>query len=121
MNASLLRDPVCGMTVKLDTQHQLQHDGRPYYFCSASCKSKFVADPIKFVGEAREKTKVVNAENAVTVAMPALRAIYTCPMHPEIRQDLPGSCPKCGMTLELVLPTLKADDNSELTSFQRRF
>ena len=52
---------------------------------------------------------------------PAVRAIYTCPMHPEIRQDHPGSCPKCGMTLELVVPTLEADDNSELTSFQRRF
>ena len=122
MNTDPLRDPVCGMTVKLDTPHQLQHDGRPYYFCSAGCKFKFVADPIKYVGEALEIAAPVHATATVAATdSPAVRAIYTCPMHPEIRQDHPGNCPICGMTLEPVLPTLEADDDSELSSFQRRF
>ena len=109
------------MTVKPDSPHQVQHDGRPFYFCSAGCKARFVADPIKYVGEAREKTEPTTAENTVAAVVPAARAIYTCPMHPEIRQDHPGNCPKCGMTLELVVPTLEVDDNTELKSFEHRF
>src|SRR6266498_3616664 len=54
------------------------------------------------------------------VAQPPAGTIYTCPMHPEVRQDHPGSCPKCGMTLEPVMPSLE-DDNSELNDFRRRF
>ncbi len=111
------------MTVKLDTPHQLLHDGRPYYFCSSGCKFSFVADPIKYVGEAREiAAAAFAAPVAVAAKAPsAVRAVYTCPMHPEIRQHHPGDCPICGMTLDLVLPTQEADDDSELKSFQRRF
>ncbi|MDP3858865.1 MAG: heavy metal translocating P-type ATPase [Stagnimonas sp.] len=111
-----LKDPVCGMTVTPASPHLLHHEGQPVYFCSASCKSKFAADP--------EKYRTVPAAAAVTTpaAAPAIAGtIYTCPMHPEVRQDHPGSCPKCGMALEPELPSLDAGEDPELLDFQRRF
>ena len=101
-----LKDPVCGMTVTPESKHQLVHDGRPFYFCSAGCKTKFAADPQKYLSPAPP--------------LPA-GAIYTCPMHPEVRQDRPGTCPKCGMALEPEMPTLDEGENPELTDFRRRF
>ena len=118
-SAMRLRDPVCGMVVKMDSPHQVQHNGRAYYFCSAGCKTKFAADPIKYVGEPQENASPV--QPAAANAALSARAIYTCPMHPEIQQNHPGHCPKCGMALEPVLPTLEEDDNTELKSFQQRF
>jgi Cu+-exporting ATPase len=118
-----LKDPVCGMAVTTESSHHLEHEGRPFYFCSARCQSKFEADPSAYVA----KTAAPPAAPAAPAAFvtpskeePA-GAIYTCPMHPEIRQDHPGNCPKCGMTLELVVPTLDDDENPELGSFTRRF
>jgi Cu+-exporting ATPase len=108
-----LTDPVCGMAVTAASSHHLAHGGRPYYFCSARCQTKFAADPSAHI----PKTAVAGAPSQ---AEPAA-AIYTCPMHPEIRQDHPGNCPKCGMTLEPVVPTLDDDENPELASFSRRF
>ena len=123
-SVQLLKDPVCGMTVTAESQHSLQHEGKPFYFCSAGCKTKFAADPAKYV------TSVPGVPNASTAirdtASPsapeaAARVIYTCPMHPEVRQDHPGTCPKCGMGLEPDTPSLDVEDNHELVDFQRRF
>src|SRR5688572_16804144 len=90
--AAALRDPVCGMTVAEDSQLFVVHEGERYVFCSAGCRSKFSADPGKYLTRAE-------APSAKTVEAPA-GTIYTCPMHPEIEQDHPGDCPKCGMALE---------------------
>ncbi|HRE18160.1 MAG TPA: heavy metal translocating P-type ATPase, partial [Rhodocyclaceae bacterium] len=101
-------DPVCGMTVKPESPHHAEYHGQAYRFCSAKCVAKFTADPNKYLSP--EKAEA-----------PA-GAEYTCPMHPEIRQVGPGSCPKCGMALEPVLPDLEAEeDNSEYLDFRRRF
>lgn len=110
-----LIDPVCGMTVTESSGHTLQHEGRAYYFCSVRCQDKFAANPTQYAG-----SEPAPAQIAPQVASPA-GVIYTCPMHPEVRQDHPGNCPKCGMTLEPVLPTLDEEDNTELRDFQRRF
>ena len=128
-----LKDPVCGMAVTAQSAHHLEHQGRPYYFCSARCQSKFAADPSAYTSAytaklaapdapAGEAAGEAAAAPAVAPSKAALAdAIYTCPMHPEIRQDHPGDCPKCGMTLEPVVPTLDDDENPELVSFTRRF
>ncbi|MEP6971306.1 MAG: heavy metal-binding domain-containing protein, partial [Betaproteobacteria bacterium] len=109
-----LKDPVCGMGVTAQSQHQLEHEGRPFYFCSAQCKTKFAASPAKYVNTAEpEAPAPPDAADA--------GAIYTCPMHPEIRQDHPGNCPKCGMTLEPEMPALDDEENPELVDFKRRF
>ena len=102
-------DPVCGMTVDPHTaKHRAEHHGHPYYFCSAGCRTKFVADPQKYLGE-REPEPVIEG------------AIYTCPMHPEIRQEGPGSCPICGMALEPEMPSADTGPNPELADMTRRF
>jgi Cu+-exporting ATPase len=102
-------DPVCGMTVDPHTaQHRADYQGRPYYFCSAGCRAKFVADPAKYLGE-REPTLVIEG------------AIYTCPMHPEIRQQGPGTCPICGMALEPEIVSAETGPNPELVDMTRRF
>lgn len=106
-----LKDPVCGMTVTAQSDHKLTHEGRTVYFCSAKCQGKFAANPLQYLAPEPP------AETSSAVA----GAIYTCPMHPEIRQDHPGDCPKCGMTLEPLMPDLDDDDNPELRDFQRRF
>ncbi len=110
-HAEPLKDPVCGMTVTEQSPHQLAHEGRHYYFCSATCQGKFAANPLRYLAPLP----------AVVTPPVAAGTIYTCPMHPEIRQDHPGNCPKCGMTLEPLLPELEDDDNPELRDFQRRF
>jgi len=103
-------DPVCGMTVDPHNPKggKADYRGHPYYFCSAGCRTKFVADPGKYLGE-REPEPVVEG------------AVYTCPMHPEIRQDGPGSCPICGMALEPEMPSADTGPNPELVDFTRRF
>src|SRR4051795_3249841 len=107
-----VRDPVCGMAVDPHTTpHRHQHAGRPYYFCSAGCQAKFQADPAKYL-----------APSAMT-ASPAVPAgtIYTCPMHPQIRQIGPGACPICGMALEPELVEATSEPNPELVDMRRRF
>ena len=104
-------DPVCGMSVDpLTAKHVAEHAGETFHFCSAGCRQKFVADPGKYL-------KPAKAEPASAVDTDV---IYTCPMHPEIRQHGPGSCPKCGMALEPLLPTGTADDG-ELRRVRRKF
>ena len=110
-SSMVLKDPVCGMTVTEQSPHTLTHEGRPYYFCSAKCQGKFAADPLQYLAPAAP------ADNPPASA----GTIYTCPMHPEIRQDHPGNCPLCGMTLEPLLPDLGDDENPELRDFERRF
>ena len=111
-----LKDPVCGMTVTAQSSHTLVHAGQPFYFCSAGCKAKFSADPAKYLA------KLTNPAAPASKPEPAVSgAMYTCPMHPEVRQDHPGTCPKCGMALEPEMPTLDDGENPELTDFKRRF
>ncbi|HVR28871.1 MAG TPA: heavy metal translocating P-type ATPase, partial [Thermoanaerobaculia bacterium] len=86
-------DPVCGMTVKPSSPHWHEHQGTRYGFCSAGCLRKFSADPERYLSGDRA------AETTAPPAPPP-SAVYTCPMHPEVRQEGPGSCPKCGMALE---------------------
>ena len=110
-----LKDPVCGMGVTDKSVHRIDVDRQSYYFCSANCRDKFAADPKRYKIPA-----LAVAVGAKSVAATP-GAIYTCPMHPEARQDHPGNCPKCGMTLEPELPTQVNEDNPELRDFSRRF
>ena len=107
-----LRDPVCGMTVSNTSTHQHQYADNSYYFCSAGCKTKFSQNPVSYLQKSEKETPVANGEP---------QAWYTCPMHPEVRQQGPGSCPKCGMALEPEAPSLEEEDNPELGDFNRRF
>jgi Cu+-exporting ATPase len=101
-------DPVCGMTVDPGTaKHKAEHKGHTYYFCSAGCRTKFVATPEKYLDKVEEPV--------------AAGTIYTCPMHPEIRQVGPGSCPICGMALEPVMASADSGPNPELFDMTRRF
>ncbi|HTP84559.1 MAG TPA: heavy metal translocating P-type ATPase [Alphaproteobacteria bacterium] len=107
-------DPVCGMAVNRATaKHKLVHDGAMYYFCSPGCRAKFEADPKRYLD--RDKP---GAESAT--AAPA-GAVYTCPMHPEVRRVGPGSCPICGMALEPEVATADTGPNPELIDMRRRF
>jgi P-type Cu+ transporter len=108
--ASVL-DRVCGMKVDpAKTQHRHGHDGHPYFFCSAGCRSKFIADPQKYLAK----------QGAHAAAAPE-GTIYTCPMHPQIRQVGPGSCPICGMALEPVSVGAETGPSAELIDMTRRF
>jgi Cu+-exporting ATPase len=97
-----VRDPVCGMSVDPHTSlHRATHAGRTQYFCSAGCKTKFEAEPQRYLNPAQ--------------------TIYTCPMHPQVRQVGPGNCPICGMALEPEIASADAGPNPELADFTRRF
>ncbi len=99
------------MPITDQSEHKVEHGGRLFYFCSTRCKTKFIDTPKLYFVDEPAPTTLTAPEGTV----------YTCPMHPEVRQDHPGNCPKCGMTLEPVMPTLEEDDNSELRDFQHRF
>ncbi|HZR70690.1 MAG TPA: heavy metal translocating P-type ATPase [Burkholderiales bacterium] len=104
-------DPVCGMTVDVArARHTHVHEGSTWYFCSARCREKFIADPQRYAAPAPR----------APVAAGAPDAIYTCPMHPEVRQAGPGTCPICGMALEPVVAAADAAPNPELTDMTRR-
>ncbi|HYL75098.1 MAG TPA: heavy metal translocating P-type ATPase [Bryobacteraceae bacterium] len=108
-------DPVCGMTV--DPQHAagvFDYQGRTYYFCSKGCVAKFQAGPEKYLHHAVKPQPMAHETAGVE---------YTCPMHPEVRQVGPGSCPKCGMALEPATLTLSTLDevNPEYLDMRRRF
>ncbi len=107
-----VKDPVCGMTVNPGTTaHHAEHAGHAYHFCSAGCRTKFIAEPGKYLQE--------HAPLRAETVAPG--TIYTCPMHPQIRQPGPGSCPICGMALEPETPSAEAGPNLELVDFTRRF
>src|SRR5687768_309113 len=110
-------DPVCGMTVDPATaKHRLSWHGRDYVFCCAGCRTKFEADPQKYLA----RQGAGSAPRAEARKAPA-GAIYTCPMHPEVRQIGPGSCPICGMALEPEIVTLDDAPDPELADMTRRF
>ena len=109
-----LKDPVCGMTVTAGSAHFLQVKGKPVYFCSRECKGRFAARPARYQTATRAPVIAPTAPGADA------QALYTCPMHPEIRKHKPGTCPKCGMTLELAAATLDDTTGPELADFQRR-
>ncbi len=106
----MAKDPVCGMDVDPHTATlKADHKGITYYFCSAGCRAKFIADPEKYLGDKAPPEPVPEGTE------------YTCPMHPEIRQIGPGTCPICGMALEPVLVSLDDGPNHELIDMARRF
>ncbi|RWM27509.1 MAG: heavy metal translocating P-type ATPase [Mesorhizobium sp.] len=104
-------DPVCGMNVdRASAKHFVRHEGQGFYFCSASCKGKFEAEPAKYLDGRPAPEPMPKGTQ------------YTCPMHPEIIRDKPGSCPICGMALEpMGVPTGDEGPNPELVDFTRRF
>ncbi len=104
-------DPVCGMKVRADGPHRTDHAGQTYRFCSARCLEKFVATPLVYLDPSpKPEQPVVQGTR------------FTCPMHPEIDQEGPGDCPKCGMSLEPSTFSLESDgENSELSDMTRRF
>ncbi len=109
-----VRDPVCGMTVNPATsKHRFDHHGETFHFCCAGCKTKFAADPKAYLEPRPAKQNLPQGASK--------DAIYTCPMHPEIRQVGPGSCPICGMALEPDVVSLDTPPNPELADMTRRF
>jgi Cu+-exporting ATPase len=105
------KDPVCGMTVDpMTAKHKASHAGIKYFFCSTRCLDKFLADPTRYVSASKPLANEV-----------AAGTIYTCPMHPQIRQIGPGSCPICGMALEPETATADTSSSAELIDMTRRF
>ena len=104
-----LIDPVCGMSVTVNSSHHYVYVDQDYYFCCAGCKDKFASDPEKYLGDSNDQE------------MADPKAWYICPMDPEVRQRGPGTCPKCGMALDPEAPSLDDEENPELIDFRRRF
>ena len=105
-----VRDPVCGMKVDpAKSPHRFDYRGKTFHFCSAGCRTKFAADPAQYLDKSEPKPAAPEG------------TIYTCPMHPQIRQIGPGSCPICGMALEPEVASLDAPPNPELADMTRRF
>lgn len=132
-------DPVCGMSVDEQTPHSAEAAGVRYFFCSGSCRAKFLGDPTRYTTKtaasptgaccSRGHAPHPESSRAAAIASPAMDiaaaaapevALYTCPMHPQIRQLGPGSCPICGMALEPMMPTA-TEDHSEVRQVRRKF
>src|SRR6266550_3298160 len=119
------RDVVCGMQVDPATAKWTStFDGHTYYFCGKGCKAKFDADPARFLtpgsgtrDAGSEKARTPDPESRV----PTGSTRWTCPMHPDVIRDGPGSCPKCGMALEPMMITAEEPENEELRDMTRRF
>ncbi|MBT0669353.1 heavy metal translocating P-type ATPase [Novosphingobium profundi] len=108
--ASTTVDPVCGMQVDPDAaKHHAAHGGQDFHFCSARCRARFVEDPERWLSGSGEEQVVPEG------------AVWTCPMHPEVRQDHPGACPICGMALEPEMFDPDTGPNAELVDMSRRF
>jgi Cu+-exporting ATPase len=113
-------DPVCGMQARPDPAKSAVHAGVTYYFCSAGCVAKFRADPERYRQRATPALPAPQVPPAPhTPDHPT--GVYTCPMHPDVRQDHPGDCPKCGMALEPAMPGAEDAGAAELADFSRRF
>src|SRR5271170_5037630 len=111
---ALAKDPVCGMSVDPATaRRKAEHGAATYYFCSDRCRDKFVAEPARFVA--------TSAPTPPSSKPAPAGVIYTCPMHPEIRQLGPGHCPICGMTLEPEVASAAEGPSAELIDMSRRF
>ena len=107
------KDPVCGMVVKPDTPYRFEYEGHTYRFCSVGCLEKFQSESEHYLAPEKPEMSVHQP--------PQAGVEYTCPMHPEVRQVGPGTCPKCGMALEPVAPSAETEENPELADFRRRF
>ncbi|MCE9561114.1 MAG: cadmium-translocating P-type ATPase [Planctomycetes bacterium] len=118
-------DPVCGMTVDPATAAgSTTHNGTTYHFCSKHCLAKFSASPEQYLSKPQAEEEHAccggtHSHSGATLAVP--RSKYTCPMHPEVVRDGPGTCPKCGMALEAMTPGVGPEDDSELRDMTRRF
>ena len=130
--AASAKDPVCGMTVSPDSPHHTMHEGKHVAFCSASCRTNFIADPKKYLAAPAHDhvghqghTHAGHAHGDHAHPPKSLGStgdvIYTCPMHPEVRQIGPGACPICGMALEPLNAMESSGENAELKDMQRRF
>ena len=120
------KDPVCGMAVTEQSKYHEEFKGKIYFFCSEKCQLKFHSNPMHYIATSGMMTVDAHRQHhqdaqPINAASTTGTTIYTCPMHPEIRQDHPGNCPKCGMTLEPLIPELEEDENPELGDFRRRF
>ena len=118
--AEIVTDPVCGMAVVLGTApHHVDLAGTRYYFCSSGCHAKFIASPDGYLNS----TQTAHAKSPDLAELPQADdgRIWTCPMHPQIRRNAPGSCPICGMALEPLEPSLEEGPNPELIDMSRRF
>ncbi|MBV1704905.1 MAG: heavy metal translocating P-type ATPase, partial [Hyphomicrobiales bacterium] len=114
------RDPVCGMDVVIEgAKFVADHRGATYRFCCDGCRKKFLAEPSRYVAD-DGAPRATPAPAAPSIAAPKRDAIYTCPMHPEVRQVGPGICPKCGMALEPEMPSAEPADDGELRDMTRR-
>lgn len=109
--SAMAHDPVCGMEVSPSSPHHYDYHDKTYHFCSAHCLSRFVDQPEQF-----QESQKKSIEQHVVAGV-----IYTCPMHPEVRQDHAGVCPKCGMALEPELPSIEEGEPLELVDFRHRF
>ncbi|MEP6831506.1 MAG: heavy metal translocating P-type ATPase [Rhizomicrobium sp.] len=108
---TVFKDPVCGMMVDpASSTHRCDYEGATYYFCSAGCRTKFLTTPEKYLSQKNGAPEETHEG-----------VIYTCPMHPQIRQQGPGSCPICGMALEPLTVTSEPVPNAELADMSRRF
>ncbi len=110
------RDPVCGMMVNDTAKLHFTHEGTTYYFCNTSCLQKFQAEPRKYL----IASPATDGGNSCCTVEPTDGLTYSCPMHPEVTQAGPGTCPKCGMALEAIIPDATRPD-PELADFRRRF
>ena len=110
------KDPVCGMQVNADSPFHHIHGGETYLFCSTSCRDKFVAHPDRYLLSRATQHDSSCSDNSCNLSA----SIYTCPMHPEVIQDHPGTCPKCGMALEPRTVAVE-ESNEELNDMSRRF
>ena len=105
-----LHDPVCGMVVDpAKSPHHVRHDGHDYHFCGAKCLAKFVAEPARYLHPAPAPVDGLAG------------TIWTCPMHPEVRQDHAGACPICGMALEPELVSADTGASAEYLDMLRHF
>jgi Cu+-exporting ATPase len=121
-------DPICGMTVDERSALSAERDGKTHYFCSEHCRKKFVEGSARSHAprgnaiDGRSRGEIAEGENVPTQSVGTrVQPVYTCPMHPEVEQDRPGPCPKCGMALEPKTITADREDDGELRSMTRRF
>jgi Cu+-exporting ATPase len=109
-SSATVTDPVCGMAIHPDkTAHRAEYAGHSYHFCSAGCRTRFIASPQAYLGDEPHSAPMTTAG-----------AMWTCPMHPQIRRQGPGTCQICGMALEPEEPSLDDAPNPELVDFTRR-
>ncbi len=123
-----VKDVICGMDVTSDSNFHTEYENKEYYFCSIDCQGKFIDNPEAYIEHGDdENCSSCSALDYATVSPVGMKSeqegdtMYTCPMHPEIQQKGPGSCPKCGMALEPMVVQAGEEDSSELDDMTRRF